>query len=448
MRFIRIPFALTLFLVAFIWQAKAQTNIVIDKIIGKVDNHYILKSDLEASFAQYAGQANAPSKCQLLEGLFVNKLLLAKAEIDSVTIEDKDVDRELNGRMDEMIRRFGNEKNIIEAYGKSLEGLKSDLRVQVREQVLQRKMQQKLQEKVTITPKEVKKFFETIPKDSLPYLPTEVEVGHIVRLAKVTKEERNRLKERLLGYKKRVQNGEEFTKLAKEFSEDIGSGQQGGDLGWAKRGMMVAPFEAAAMSLNAGDMSDIVETDFGLHLIQVLEKRGQEYHARHILLRPDYNRLDVTDATKLLDSVRHLIMIDSLKFDKASKEYSEDKNSVDGGGMLLNPETRGTKMPLDETMETYLYMTLDSMKVGTLSKPVAYRTEDGKTGVRIIWYKKKYAPHFASIKDDYLRLANITLSRKKNLEIENWFMKAKNEVFIYVDDEYKDCNIFGDTPKQ
>ncbi|WP_044173823.1 peptidylprolyl isomerase [Flectobacillus major] len=422
---------------------KAQNPLVIDKIIAKVDNHYILKSELEAQYQQYlqSGQANTPTRCQLLESLIIGKVMLAKAEIDSVLVEDKRVESELSARMEQMEQQFGSTKNIVEAYGKTIASLKDELRSAIKEQLTTRKMQDKITGDVKITPKEVRKFFESIPKDSLPYLPSEVAVGHIVRLAKVTRAQKDELLKRLLDFKKRVENGEDFAELAKIHSEDLGSGKRGGDLGFAKRGQMVAPFEAAALKLKPNQISDVVESEFGFHLIQLLEVRGQEYHARHILLRPDYQRLDLTEPTHFLDSIRVLVQRDSLKFEKAAKLHSEDKATQDAGGMLLDPNTRALKMPLDGTMESGLYFTLDSMTVGTLSKPIPYRTEDGRTAVRLLFYKAKYPPHFANMEDDFQKLAMIALSRKRNNAIEEWFSKAKEDVFIYVSDEYKDCKI-------
>lgn len=421
----------------------AQTPVILDKIIAKVDNHYILKSELEAQYQQYvqSGQAGTPSKCQLLESLVVGKLMLAKAEIDSVIVDDKRIDGELSARMEQMETQFGSQKNIVEAYGKTIASLKDELRSSLREQMTTRKMQDKITGDVKITPREVKTFFDEIPRDSLPYLPSEVEIGHIIRLAKVTKAQKSELIKRLLDYRKRVENGEDFAEFAKLHSEDIGSGKRGGDLGFAKRGQMVAPFEAAALKLKPNQISEVVESEFGFHLIQLLEIRGQEYHARHILLRPDYQRLDVTEPTRYLDSIRVLIQRDSLKFEKAAKLHSEDKATQDAGGILTDPQTRSYKLPLDNTMDAAMFFTLDSMKVGTISPPMLYRTEDGRSAVRIVYYKTKYPPHFANLKDDYQRLSNYALNKKKNKAIEQWFEKAKKDVFISIDDEYKDCNV-------
>lgn len=293
----RIAFVLTGWLFAATAFGQGQ-SVSLNKIIAKVDNYYVLRSDLEEAMQSYVGQNQTPpSRCQLLESLVINKMMLAKADIDSVVVEDKMVDGELDTRMQYMISQFGSEKNIVEAYGKSLEMLKSELRQQVKDQKVVQKMQQKITSDVKVTPRDVRKFFDAIPKDSLPYMPADVEIGQVVRFAKPTKEQKDALRQRLLDIKKRVQNGEDFAKLAKEFSEDVGSAEKGGDLGFAKRGMMVAPFEGAALKLKPNEMSDVVESDFGLHLIQLLETRGAEYHARHVLLRPDYNRLDLTTQT-------------------------------------------------------------------------------------------------------------------------------------------------------
>jgi peptidyl-prolyl cis-trans isomerase SurA len=418
---------------------------VLDKIIAKIDNHYILKSEIEEQYQQYlaSGQANSPDRCQILESLVVNKLMLAKAEIDSVIVEDKRIEMELNSRMDQMEQQYGSAKNIIEAFGKPISTMKEELRASLKEQLTGRKMQDKITDAVTITPKEVAQFFNKIPTDSLPYLPAEVEVGHIVRLAQPNKNQKEELISRLLDYRRRIEKGENFEDLAKLYSEDLGSGKRGGDLGFSKRGAMVAPFEAAALKLKRNMMSDVVESEFGFHLIQLLDVRGQEYHSRHILLRPDYQKLDLTEPTKYLDSIRILIQRDSLKFDRAARDFSQDKATQDAGGLIMDMNTKTYRIPFDGTMEPGLYFSIDSMKVGTFSTPIPYRTEDGRSAVRILYFKAKHPPHFANLKDDYQKIANIAISRKKNDAIEKWFLKAKEDVFIYIDDEYKSCNTLG-----
>lgn len=329
-------------------QEEANKN-VLDRIIVKVDNYFILKSEVENQYQQYltSGQANTPDRCQILEGLVVNKLMLAKAEIDSVIVDDKRIEAELTSRMEQMEGQYGSAKNIVEAYGKSIPTLKEDLRASLKEQLTGRKMQDKITDEVKITPKEVAAFFNEIPRDSLPYLPAEVEISHIIRVAKPNKNQKEELYAKLLDFRRRVEKGESFEDLAKVHSEDLGSGKRGGDLGFAKRGAMVAPFEAAALRLKPNQMSEVVESEFGFHLIQLLEIRGQEYHARHILLRPDYQKLDLTEPTKFLDSIRVLVQRDSTTFEKAAKEFSEDKATQDAGGVIMDATNGGNRLAYD-----------------------------------------------------------------------------------------------------
>lgn len=432
----------TLFL-SFTSFGQGQQGVIIDKIIARVDNHYILNSELEEMYNSYVQNGQkAPEKCQILESLIINKMLLAKAEIDSVTVDDKDVDNELDGKMSYMIQRFGSEKNLVEAYGKSVENLKTELRSQVKEQKIVEKMQGTISGNVKITPADVRKFFNAIPKDSLPYIPSEVEIGHIVRLGTVTREQKDKLRKQLLDIKARVEKGEDFAVLANIYSEDVGSARNGGDLGFAKRGAMVPEFEGAALGLKPGEMSDIVESQYGFHLIKLIETRGAEYHARHVLLRPDYNKgTDMSSAVRVLDSLRVLIQSDTLKFAKAALDNSEDKETAETGGIIQDRNTRLGRLTLDASMDPALYFAIDTMKVGDLSLPVAYRTEDGRSAMRILWYKSKSEPHTANLRDDYEKISQIVLSNKRNHALEEWFKKAQGDVYISVEPEYKNCKI-------
>jgi peptidyl-prolyl cis-trans isomerase SurA len=432
-------------LVSVISYGQGQQGVSLDKIIARVDNHYILNSELEDMYNQYKAEGRtAPEKCQLLESLIINKMLLAKAEIDSVTVDDKEVDGELNAKMNYMIQRFGSEKNIVEAYGKSVENLKGELRQQVKEQKIVEKMQRTISGNVKITPAEVRKFFNAIPKDSLPYIPSEVEVGHIVKKGTVTREQKDKLRQQLLDLKARAEKGEDFATLAQIYSEDLGSAKVGGDLGFAKRGAMVPEFEGAALVLKPGEMSGIVESQFGFHLIKLLETRGAEYHARHILLRPDYNKgTDMTQATRTLDSLRTLIKSDTLKFAKAALNNSDDKETAESGGLIQDRSTGVSKLTLDASMDPALYFAIDTMKVGDLSMPVSYRLEDGSSAVRILWYKSKSEPHTANLRDDYEKLSQIVLSNKRNNALEEWFKKAQGDVYISIEPEYRNCKVLG-----
>jgi peptidyl-prolyl cis-trans isomerase SurA len=384
--------------------------------------------------------ASDEAKCQILQGLVVNKVLAAKAEIDSVIVEDKQVNSELERRMQYMASQFGSEKKIEEAYGKSIDALKSELRKSLKEQLTVQQMQDEITKGIKITPNEVKRFYNSIPKDSIPYFPTEVEVGQIVKIGSVSKSQKNTTRAQLEEIRQRITNGEDFEALAKTYSDDLGSARQGGNLGYSKRGTMVANFEAAALKLKKNEISPVIESEFGFHIIQLLDRRGDEYNSRHILIRPSYTDVDLSQATAYLDSLRSRILADSISFEKAAKEYSDDKGSAPNGGILTDPNSGSTKI-FAENLDPVIYLTVDTMQVGHISKPVAYRTDDGKSAMRILYYKSKIAPHYANLSDDWQKIYNAALGEKKNKVLNEWFDKSKGEVYISIDDDYKDCKL-------
>lgn len=414
----------------------------IDKIIAKIDNYYILKSEVEGIRARYEKEGHKVSSCEALESMAIQKLLVAKAEIDSVIVNNEMIKEQLDARMNQMITFYGNEKNIVDQFGKSIETLKNEFRTELKEQMTAEKMKQTIFEKVNITPLEVKKFYESIPKDSLPQVGTKVLLSQIVRLAPMTPELRNDLISKLQGIKQRIQNGEDFGKLAKEFSEDQGSAANGGDLGWAKRGAMVPEFEAAAMNQDTGKLSDIVESKFGFHLIQTLGKRGQEYRARHILLMPDYLILSTEEPKRYLDSLKKVIIADTLNWNKMVKAHSQDDLTKDSGGLIINPQTGDTWQTIDVNMEPGLYIVVSSLKLGDISAVANYRTPEGKTGMRLIKVTAKKDSHQINLKDDYEELKGYALDVKQSKRIEEWFREALSEVYISIDKEYETCNLF------
>ena len=426
--------------------ALAQQKMVVDKIIGKVDNYMILQSDLENMFIQ-AKEDNpkltSTDKCRIFESLVINKVMVAKAEIDSVIVEDRLVEDQLDRRMKAMIQRFGTEDRIEKAYGKTIGELKSELRKSVKEQMTVQKMQEEISKNLKITPSEIRKFYNNIPKDSIPYFSTEVEVAQIVRIAKLSREQKNASRTKLAAIRDRILAGEDFATLATKYSEDPGSAQQGGDLGWAERGTMVPEFEGTAYKLKKGEVSRVFETEFGYHFLQLLDRQGERYRARHILMRPDYNDTDLSEPTRYLDSLRRIIVKDSLTFSKAAKEYSEDKATAPGGGLIRDQASGGTKI-FTENLDPTIFFVIDTLQVGSITKPQPYRTEDGKTAVRLLYFKTKIAPHRANLKEDWEKLQAAALSEKRNKRVVEWFRKAKNDVFINVADEYKDCKLMED----
>ncbi|MBY0426388.1 MAG: peptidylprolyl isomerase [Cytophagales bacterium] len=423
--------------------AQVPRKVIVDKIIAKVDNQIILKSEYEVAYLQYLSSLKTHSatlSCDVLENLIINKFLMAKADIDSMVVDDKSVNDQLERRMQYFISQVGSEKKLEEYYNKTVAELKNELRDQVREQMVIQKMQGSITKNIKVTPGEVKQFFSAIPNDSLPFYSKEVEVGHIVKIPTAGKSQKNASRQKISELRDRIKKGESFEALAEKYSEDPVSARQGGELGFWKRGELVPEYEAAAFKLKPGEVSDVVESIFGYHIIQLIERRGLEYNSRHILIKPGSSNVDINVAKEYLDSLRLRILSDSISFTKAAKEYSDDKFTQQNGGMFSDEETGSTRVPI-EKLDPAVFFIIDTMAVGSISNPIPYRTPDGKDGLRIIYYKSKVNPHKANILDDYQKIQNAALSEKKAKILGDWFQKHKTEVFITVDDEFKTCPI-------
>ncbi len=418
---------------------------LVDGIAVKVDNQIVLRSDVDNIMAQEVARAQGKPlppdlRCKILQSLVLTRLMLARAEVDSVTVTDQQVNSELDRRMAYFVQQVGSEKKLEEMYNKSLRALKDDLRGQVHDQLVQQKMQEQIAGKVTVTPREVKEYFDRVPKDSIPYFSTEVEVGQIVIPAQVNDAAKQAAIVKLNELRARILAGEKFETLAKEFSQDPGSAVEGGYLGFFKRGELVPPYEAAARKLEPGQLSPVVESQFGFHLIQLIERKGDSYSTRHILLKPETGTVDVSASATKLARIRRQILSDSISFAKAAKEYSEDKATNSNGGLLANRQDGGSRLPLDK-LDPAIFFTIDTMKVGHITPPMPYRTDDGKDAMRILYLKSNTAPHQANITDDYQKISQAALAQKKNRALDEWYEKNRSTVYLEVAPEYESCKV-------
>jgi peptidyl-prolyl cis-trans isomerase SurA len=419
---------------------------VVDKIIAKVDNYIVIKSELERAYQDYltnGGTPSAQAKCQYFAMLVRNKLMMAKAEIDSVLVLDAEVDLNTENRMQMILAQSGLTAGELEAlYGKTMEQMQLELREQIREQMVVSKMEQTMTADVAVTPAEVKRFFNKIPKDSLPYFSASVEVGQIVRIAKISDEQENETKAKLIDIRNRILGGEDFSKLAKEYSDDPSVISNGGEMGWSGRGRMVPEYEATAFKLKPGEISMPFRSQFGFHIMQLIERRGNEYQTRHILMSPEPSESDLADAEHFLDSIRSLILHDSIKFQNAAKEFSDDVQTKGNGGFFSDPDG-GVRLQVDE-LDPIIFFKIDSMQVGDISGPIAYRTDEGKSAARILFYKSRIPPHQASLEDDWTKIYAATLNEKKDRILQKWFQKARGDVFINLDPAYDNCGLLDE----
>jgi len=438
--------ALCLSIGAFGQNEGEDNGFVVDKIIAKVDNYIVIKSELERAYQDYltnGGSQSQEAKCQYLAMLVRNKLMLAKAEIDSVVVLDAEVDMNTQNRMDMILAQSGRTVDELEAlYGKTMEQVRLELREQIREQMIVSRMEEELTKGIVVTPSEVKKFFNRIPKDSLPYFSASVEVAQIVKIAKVNEAQENETKGELISIRNRILAGEDFSKLAKDFSDDPSVIQNGGEMGWSGRGRMVPEYEAMAFKLKPNEISMPFKSPFGIHIMQLIERRGNEYNSRHILISPKPSQKDLDDASNYLDSLRFLVINDSIKFQAAAKEYSDDVVTKGNGGFFSDGDG-GLQLTVDE-LDPIVFFKLDSMKVGEISKPITYRTDDGKDAVRILFYKARIAPHQASLEQDWTKIQRATLGEKKEKILEKWFQKARLDVFINIDPTYDYCGLLAE----
>jgi peptidyl-prolyl cis-trans isomerase SurA len=423
----------------------AHAQRVLDKVAGVVGSSIILQSDVESLYARYTAEgAQLPPnfKCQLLQQQVTQKLLAQQAVIDSVTVKEDEVDNEVDRRMRGMIQRAGGVDRLEQFLGRSTIQYKDEIRADIRESLVAQRMQQKITEKINVTPQDVKKYYDGIPKDSLPVYNKEVEVGVIVLNPTLTKEEKQEYRDKVEALRARAKAGTDFAVLARSYSQDQMSAVEGGDLGFQDRNSFVKEFSAQAFKLKAGEISPVFETEFGFHVLQVIERRGEQVHSRHILIMPTITQASLDRVKYRADTVYNQITgAKKVDFSTVASLLSDDKETKFNGGMMLNAEnvqTRTTYIPTDK-LDPQVASVIDTMKVGHISKPVLYTGQDGKKSYRIFYLKSVTDAHKANLGQDFPRLKEIAYEDKMNRTISQWFEKKRKDTFIRIDPEYQQC---------
>ena len=434
-------------LICLFFNAKAQpAKKNIDKVVAVLGSNIILLSELNQQYAQYLNAGNPDDqriKCYILQQMLTQKLLKQQAEIDSIMVEESQVDDEVDRRMRAQIQRAGGQERLEEFLNRSVLQYKDEIRPDVREQLISNRMQQKITENVSVTPIEVQRYFDSYEKDSLPDIPTEFEVGEIVFNPQLTKVEKQRFHDKIDALRLRIKSGEDFAFLAKSYSEDPGSASDGGDLGFFDRKTMVKEFTAMAFKLKPGEVSPVFETENGYHILQVIERRGEQVHARHILIRPQTTPESLVRTKLRADTVYKNIVEKKLPFSTAASLYSDNKESQYNGGMLLyydNVTARTTFIPADK-LDPKIFLVVDTMKEGTVSQPVAFSDPaNGKEGYRILYLKSKIPPHKGNLEQDYTKFKEKAQEQKINRTLSEWFEKRRENIYIKIDEEYATCD--------
>lgn len=415
---------------------------MLDGVIAVVGGSPILQSEVESKRVQAKLDSVEYDRCNALEDLLYQKLLLAQAIKDSVEVTDEQVEDELDRRLRYYIQQFGSVQAFENFYGKNVEKFKEEFREELREVLLVQRMQAKITDGITVSPSEVKEFFGGIPNDSIPLINAEIEVGHILKKAKINPELKKYAKEKIEALRKEIMEGKkDFATAAIINSEDPGSAPKGGLYSNVQRGTFVPEFDAVAFRMKEKEVSEVFETDYGYHILMVESRRGEEIDVRHILITPQPSPDDLLKAKTFLDSIADLVRKDSISITEASSRFSDDEESKLNGGLISNPYTGSTKFEMDQLsqIDPTLVFTIDKLKTGETSAPAITQSRDGKQAYHIIFVKSRTEPHRANLKEDYQRIQDEALAEKKNKIVNAWIKKKITSTYIRVADEYKNC---------
>lgn len=423
-------------------QPQKHSGTLVDGVAAVVGKNIVKYSDVERSFAQMrlrSGLDDAQNnRCAILENLILTQLLVHKGELDSVEVNEEEVKQYLESFLQSDLERYGSKEALREATGFAYDELKEQYDRMIRTNLLSRSVEYSITENVKVTPAEVTEFFNTLPADSLPMMPERYEISEIVIQPTIPETERDRVRAELAELRERVIKGESFSMLAALYSQDPGSARKGGELGFFPRGRMVAEFESAAFALKPGEVSPIIETQFGFHIIQLIERRGNTINARHILIIPKVSPEDLLRTRMQLDSIATEIRAGHISFEDAAKQYST-ANSAKQGGTVTNASDGSNRFDAEALKQSYFAVGIPGMNVGDVSNATAFKTEDNQDAYRIVRLNHKYPSHKANLVDDYDNIYNAALANAKQKRMLDWARKQAKKTYIRLADEFKEC---------
>ena len=426
-------------------KVQAPTGTVVDEVIWVVGDEAILKSDVEAMRIQGQQEGmrwSGDPDCSIPEQIAVQKLYLNQAIIDSIQVTDSEIAQGVEQYLENMVSMIGSREKLEEYHKKNISQIRADLRESYRERQMVQGMQQKLTKDIAVSPAEVRRYFKDMPQDSLPFVPTEVEVQIITQQPRIEQEEINRVKEELRDYTERINKGTStFQTLARLYSEDPGTARRGGELDYTGRGMLDPAFANVAFGLtDPKRVSKIVESEFGFHIIQLIDKRGEKIKVRHILRKPVVSEDAINKALARLDSIRTDIIDEKFPFEAGASVISDDKDTRNNHGLMANitQEGRTSRFKMAE-LPSEVARAVDTLTVGQISKPFTMINERGKTICAIAKLKSRIGGHKATITEDFQVLKNLVLNKRRNQVLHDWVVKRIKSTYVRVNDRYRDC---------
>ncbi|HIP36595.1 MAG TPA: peptidylprolyl isomerase [Crocinitomix sp.] len=435
---------LTLIILTSSFVGKTQ---VIDKIVAQVGDEIILLSDIQSQKIQMISEGinvSNTTDCQILEEMLYQKLLVNQAQIDSIEVSDDMVNAEMEQRIKYFEEQIGGRDKLEEYYGKSVAQIKAEFFNIIKKRILAERMEEKITENLTVTNSDVEAFYKSLPKDSIPYINSKISIAHIVKYPKITEADNLKAKERLTMYREQIVSGNKrFQTIAVSYSDDPGSSIKGGDLGWQSKGTMVPEFEAELFLLEPGEISPVFKTQFGYHIIQMIERRGNNYHVRHILISPKASYKAFDEAVVEIEKIYQQILKGELTFEQAAMKFSDDENSKISGGKIINPYTGDYFWDLQNinSIDPQIYRLIDGLKVGKMSQPARYQNMyEQKEGVRFVKLLAKTKPHLANLTDDYQLIKSACTEQKKQEIVNAWIENQIKSTYIRLDKNYYSCN--------
>ncbi len=423
--------------------AAQKDTVVIDQIIARVGDEIILQSDLESAYIQWLATGNSASrdaKCKVFEDLLVRSLLLNQAKLDSITVSEDELQMQAEARIETYLQQLGGIEELENYLNKTIFDIRKDLQKNLGDQLIAQKERNLILEDVSITPSEVAEYYKSLPGKSLPLVDITYEIRQIQFYPKLTKAEEKVSIDKIKEIREKIVSGKShFAAQARLYSDDVMSAKKGGELGFMSRGELDPDFAAVAFSLDTGEVSEVVETQFGYHIIELLQRRGERINLRHILIKP-YISVEAKQKTiKFADSIRNLALSDTISFAELAEIHSEDEKTKNSGGLLYNPLTEDTKFKIDDLPRNIKYDVID-LSEGEISKPIVTVDDLGNTVIKIYKIENKVPAHTANLKLDYKLIYDMALENKKEKILGDWIREQIENIYISINKKYKDCN--------